>query len=138
MPYLKIRLDSTLCSIGRFYRTLLVKKDLNLFSFGIAIAQSFKAVFNHSFDFETEKYTYFPPYFCIFDKSNRFMHNHTVEDLGNKFIYCYDLGDSWNFIGKVYPKEINKIYRDEFDEEKEVVLIDGAGQVIWEDNIRTF
>ena len=134
MPYLKIRLDSILCEKDRFYRTLLVKKDLELYSFGIAIAQSFRALLYHTFTFESKKTSYYPPFFDENDGIDKSMDDYKVKDLDNEFKYCYDLGECWEFNGKIDKKEINEIYLDEFNEEKEVVLIDGAGQGIWEDN----
>ena len=140
MTYRKIRFDFKYCKSDesdRFFRTLLVKKDLNLLNFGIAIVQAFKGQLTHSFTFEKGNESYIPPYFEYASEGEHFMQNYTVEDLGKKFTFCYDLGDGWYFNAKVYSKEVEDSYEDEDGEEQDVVLIDGAGQGIWEDTCGT-
>ena len=138
MPYVKIRFDFEYCEKDRFFRTLLVKKNLNLLSFGIAIVKAFKGELTHSFTFDTKEISYIPPYFEYTGNGEKYMQDYTVEDLGKKFTFCYDLGECWYFKAKVYSKEIDEVYKDGNGEEQEVVLIDGVGQGIWEDNKETF
>ena len=137
MTYIKIRFDFEDCEKGRFFRTLLVKKDLNLLNFAIAIVESFKGKLTHSFTFQSKKLLYVPPFFEEISEGEEFMQDYTVEDLGKNFVFCYDLGECWNFKAKVYSKEIDEIYEDKNGDEQDAVFIDGAGQGIWEDNKET-
>ena len=137
MTYVKVRFDFEYCEKGRFFRTLLVKKDLNLLTFGIAIVEAFRGKLTHSFTFKAGKELYVPPYFEYLSQGEHFMEEYTVEDLGTKFTFCYDLGECWYFNAKIFSKEIDETYEDENGNEQDAVFLDGAGQGIWEDNKET-
>ena len=58
------------------------------------------------------------------------MDDYTLKDLGNKFTFVYDTGEYWEFEAIVTLSDIPVRGED-------VILIDGAGQGIWEDNIHS-
>lgn len=132
MRYKKIRLDFKYCERGRFYRTLLVKEDLNLVNLGCAIVVAFNGAFEHEFLFNIKGLSFLPKSFLEYHMSDdEYMGDYNLEALGDSFNFTYDTGDGWDFKGKVYKRIV------ELDNEEEVVLIDGAGQGIWEDNIHS-
>ncbi|MGM9970523.1 MAG: hypothetical protein ACI35S_09040 [Anaeroplasma sp.] len=132
MNYKKVKLSFKYCSPKRFYRTLLVKEDTNLVDLGCAIVTAFKGTFEHFFLFNTKTKTYNP---SVFLEDYRFendvlMDDYKLSDLGNKFEFTYDTGDGWDFNGTVTDSNVEVTKED-------IILIDGAGQGIWEDNIHT-
>ena len=135
MKYKKIELTFNHCSNKkRFYRTLLAKEDINLTDLGCAIATAIGTMFEHCFLFETKDKNFMPRAFMEdFVMSNDvLMDNYTLLDLGTKFEYTYDTGDGYDFTGKV--SNTDKEYVEGSDD---VILIDGAGQGVWEDNIHS-
>ncbi len=130
----KIRLDFKYCERGRFYRTLVVKEDINLVDLGCAIVTAFNGAFEHCFYFKTKDYFYNPKVFMDDSLWNNdlLMDDYTLEDLGERFEFCYDSGEGWDFIAKVYKKTVEPINLDD-----DVFLIEGAGLGIFEDNIVT-
>ena len=134
MKYKKIKLSFKYCEKNRFYRTFLVDENLNLKDFGCALITAFNGAFEHNFMFKNKNNTFNPRVFMeefIFE-NDVLMDDYKVADLGDKFEFIYDTGDGWEFDGKVYANTFERDYN-----EQEIVLIDGAGQGIWEDNIRT-
>lgn len=132
----KIRLDFKYCAKGRFYRTLLVKEDINLVDLGCAILTAFNAAFEHCFYFQTKEHNYNPRVFMeeFVDDNDLLMNDYTLEVLGDKFEFCYDTGEGWVFTAKVYKKLVEQ---EILDEDADVFLIEGAGLGIYEDNIST-
>ena len=133
MKYKKVRIDFKYCEKGRFFRTFLIKEDLNLVDLGCAFVTALEGVFEHNFVFYTKDYTYNPRAFLEYDKfdNDLLMDDYNLSDLGDKFEFTYDTGDGWDFDCKVYTKT------EEINSDEEVILIDGAGQGIWEDNIHS-
>lgn len=132
MKYKKIKIEFKKCEKNRFYRTLLVKEDLNLFNLGCAIVTAFGGSFEHHFLIRTEKKNFCPK---IYSKSLNMIDNvlideYTLEDIENTFTFMYDFNSQWHFDGIV-------LETIEFDSKKEVILLDGKGQGIWEDRIKT-
>lgn len=87
----------------------------------------------HCFYFETKDYEFDPAAFLesyVFENSV-YMNFYTIEDLGAKFTFCYDTGDGWDFDCRVYKKSVFLNTSDV------VIILEGAGQGIWEDNIGT-
>lgn len=130
----KIRLDFKYCERGRFYRTLAVKEDINLVDLGCAILTAFNGAYEHCFYFKTKEYTYNPKAFMedSIGGNDLLMDDYTLEALGDHFEFCYDTGEGWDFIAKVYKRPV-----EPENSEDEVFLLDGAGLGIFEDNIST-
>lgn len=132
MNYIKIKLEFEHCEKGRFFRTFLVNPELDLVDFGCAIVTAIHGAFEHCFYFENKEKTFNPRAFFedYCSEKDVLMNNYTVEDLGKKFKFCYDTGDGWDFNGTCTDTNEMVKYKD-------IVLIDGAGLGIWEDNIGT-
>ncbi|MCI5745442.1 MAG: hypothetical protein MR270_04085 [Erysipelotrichaceae bacterium] len=116
----------------RFYRIFYVDNKMNLTEFGCAILTSLYSFFEHSFYFENEKHHYNPRAFIYESRydNDLLMDLYCVEDLGKKFSFCYDTGENYLFEGKVI-QEIDLVNNEK------ILLIDGAGKGIFEDNIST-
>lgn len=143
MIYKKIKVMSTDDS-KRFYRTMYVRSDLNLFQLGVTILSAFNCMFYHMFLFTDKRRSYidsswleddFAVYSPIWEKSMDY-EKCTVKDLtlksNNTFRLCYDTGDNWEFDIKVY-----KVEKD-FDDDFFGRIIDGKGQSILEDHHHLF
>ena len=116
----------------RFYRIIIVREDLDLFTLGVVLGSALGAAFEHYFVFKTKNKTYVPENFQIlYDESHDYMTNYHLRDLGSSFTYLYDTGDGWEFKVKVYEK-IEEIRSRQYSH-----LIDAKGQGIWEDRIST-
>ena len=132
MNYKQIKLTFKYSNPKRFYRTLLTKQNVNLIDLGCAIVTAFGGEFEHLFLFETKTRVYNPKCFMedmVFE-NDVLMDNYTLSDLGDNFIFTYDTGDGWNFSATVTDSDVE-------EKEEDFILIDGAGQGIWEDNIHT-
>ena len=132
MNYKQVKLSFTNCELNRFYRTLLVKEDINLVDLGCAILTAFKGAYEHCFLFKTNGINYNPLAFIVEIQMDDdvLMDDYTLKDLGNKFTFVYDTGEYWEFEAIVTLSDIPVRGED-------VILIDGAGQGIWEDNIHS-
>ncbi|MCR5308654.1 MAG: hypothetical protein K6E21_00895 [Bacilli bacterium] len=133
MNYTKIRLDFKYGPKGRFYRVILVKGNPDLFKFAIMLGTSVEAAFEHCFLITTsDKKSYVQAGFMEepFD-GYKHLGNYKLYDLPEKFCFEYDTGDGWNFDCKRYKKLV------EVESNKDIILLEGAGQGIWEDNITT-
>ena len=115
----------------RFYREILVAKDLNLVYLGCIMCTCIGAEFEHLFLFNKNRTSYVPDAFL--DNSDVYgwlpMKEYMLDDLGDNFTFTYDTGDGWCFNCKVSKKEVDK------DDKALAFLLDGKGQGIWEDNI---
>ena len=58
------------------------------------------------------------------------MDKYCVNDLNDRFSFIYDFDSHWIFDGEVLEEV-------ELEQKKEVILLDGKGQGIWEDRIKT-
>lgn len=132
MKYKEIRLNFSKCQYDRFYRTLLVREDLNLFNLGCAIVTAFGGSFEHHFLFKTKSRNYCPRLYnnSLNQISNVLMDNYHLNDLEDNFLFIYDFNAHWVFDGHIV-----KVV--EIEQTKEVILLDGKGQGIWEDRIKT-
>ncbi len=115
----------------RLSRVLLVRSDIDLFSLGVAIVVSLGGMFEHYFLFRNKTHSFLPENFDQCDDDELFMAHFHLSDLGDQFSFEYDTGDGWDFHVKVSEQSIEKRSR------KWAHVIDGVGQGIWEDNIRT-
>ena len=132
MIYTKIRLDFEYGPKGRFYRVVLVNSDIDLFKLGIAFGVALGATFEHTFMFTAnrKKDNYVDA--SIMENpiyGDKYLGNHYLRELPNIFHYCYDFGDGWDF----YCKKYKKTY--EINSKKELIILEGSGQGIWEDEI---
>ena len=65
MNYKQVKLSFTNCELNRFYRTLLVKEDINLVDLGCAILTAFKGAYEHCFLFKANGINYNPLAFIV-------------------------------------------------------------------------
>ena len=118
----------------RFFRIILVDPDISLFDAAIAILTSLGATFEHLFEVHKGR-----EYYSIPDPEDEDLHwgqshnifDYQLTDISDAFKITYDFGDEWVFHCKAY-KRLVEIRSDE-----PLILLDGAGQGIWEDNIWT-
>lgn len=135
MKYKQIKITFDYAKPNRFYRTLLVKENINLVDLGCAIVSAFNGTFEHYFLFSKDKLTYNPKIYLedsIFE-TELLMNDYNLVELGDKFKFTYDTGEGYDFTCEV--KDTDMTYNE--DENDDVILIAGAGQGIWEDNIHS-
>lgn len=134
MIYTNIRIDFKYGPKERFYRVILVKEDINLFNLGVGLGLALGAEFEHCF-LITERNLHKEYVMAVFMENpvpgSRYLANYTLNDLGDKFCYKYDTGDGWDFMCKKYKRKV------ELDSKEDIIVLTGAGQGIWEDNIRS-
>ena len=130
--YKKIRLEFKDCEKNRFYRTFLVKEDLNLFNFACAIVTAFRGSFEHYFLLRTNEKNYCPKVYVnsLNGVNNVLMDNYTVMDLEDEFSFIYNMNEQWKFNGKIL-ETVESSFK------KEIILLDGKGQGIWEGSLKT-
>ena len=132
MKYIKLRADFEHAEKGRFYRVILVKEDMDLLEFGWRFVCAVHGEMEHMFQFNIGKF-YFLPADCMKDSmpgfEDRWMGCYKLEELGDKFDFTYDMGDGWDFHFKAYKKRVER------DSKAPLIVLEGAGQGIWEDNI---
>ena len=61
------------------------------------------------------------------------MSKYHLSDLGDKFEYCYDTGENYDFDCKVMKRKVNVDYEDE-EEADLAFVVKGAGQGIFEND----
>lgn len=136
MEYIKIRADFKYAEKGRLYRTFLVAKDMGLFELGCHIVSALNGTMEHCFLFRHGKTEMVQaPFMEDPFPGIKFlwMGQYRVEDLPERFDFEYDTGDGWYFCCKKYKKTVVA----SFDSSPRIVILEGAGQGIWEDNIGT-
>lgn len=134
MLYTKIRMDFKYAEKGRFYRVLLIKGNPDLLKLGVALGDAVSVAFEHCFLITCNKratcYVMAPfmeeplPGYCL-------LSSHSLDELPEEFDFEYDTGDGWDFHCKRYKKQV------EMDSAQDLILLEGAGLGVWEDNIRT-
>lgn len=131
MEYFKVKLEFNHKEKDRFYRVLLVKKDLNLVNLGVGIVTAFNGTLEHNFLFTTKTRSYVPRVFMEEGPMNNdvLMDDYTINDLSKEFSFEYDTGEGYEFKSKIYAKTYT------LDSNEEILLIEGAGAGIFEDNI---
>ena len=129
MKYKKVFIYFKNCEKNRFYRTLLAKSDLNLLNFGCAIVTAFGGSLEHYFLFkDVEEYL---SKVLLRYKQGKIVDDYCIDDLSDKFEFVYDLKSKWKFKCEIV-EELEHISN------KDVLLLDGKGQGIWEDRLHTF
>ena len=138
MKYIKLRVDFDEAEKGRFYRIVLVRHDIILEELGRLLVLALGGALEHSFIFRTETASYEPSVWVtskkdtIYLKRKIYAHcDHTIRELPSNFIFWYDTGDDWNFICKKYQKTVEKKSKED------IIVLEGAGLGIWEDNKNT-
>ncbi len=136
MEYIKIRADFKYAEKGRLYRVFLVPKGMGLFELGCHIVSAFRGTLEHCFLYVHNK-TEFVPAAFMEDSfpgiKSLWMGLYDVEDLPGTFEFHYDTGDGWDFCCKKYKRTVNANYKGN----PRIIVLEGAGQGIWEDNIGT-
>ena len=119
-----------------FNRTILVREDINLVELGCVMCTALRTEFEHNFLFIKNKKQFVPD--CFLDDGwyddlieQVPMKKYNLKNLGDKFQFWYDTGDSWLFDCKVYKKDTELVGREI------AYLVDGKGQGVWEDNAYT-
>jgi len=131
MTYTKIRLDFKYGPKGRFYRVILVKDNPSLFKLGVAFGTVLGATFEHCFLFRCKDYVEYVMA-CFMEmplRGYKYLGFYHLSDLPDSFSYEYDTGDGWDFTCKKYKKTV------ELKSKEDIILLEGKGQGIWEDNI---
>lgn len=138
MEYVKIRADFKYAEKGRFYRTVLVPKGIGLFELGCHLVHVFEGTLEHCFLFTYRRTQFVPAAFLEEDLGISkwlWMGQYTIDDLPDTFDFEYDTGDGWDFRCKKYKRTVTREGEDE--ELPRIIILEGAGQGIWEDNIGT-
>ena len=119
----------------RFYREMYVRSDLSLFKLGVCICCSLGAEFEHQFLFEDAERQYLPRDFEETWGNSVFMTKYGLKDIvldkKNRFTLTYDTGEDYEFVITVLEKDV------ELKRRKPAIILKGAGDRIWEDNIST-
>lgn len=130
--FVKIRLDFKYAEKGRFYRTVLVRKDLDLDLLGQLFVEVLGGTMEHCFLYETKEKQFIPQEwmdeFYMSERAEPY-EIHTLDDLPDSFEFQYDTGDGWDFKCKKYAKTVIK------KTNRYIFLLEGAGMGIWEDHI---
>ena len=132
MEYTKIRLDFKYGPKNRFYRVVLIKGNPDLFKLSIMFGTVLGATFEHCFliTYNNRKTQYvMAPFMENPLPGYNYIRKFHLSDLPDNFVFEYDTGDGWDFTCKKYRKSI------EYKSNKDIILLEGAGQGIWEDNI---
>ena len=130
MLYTKVRIDYKYAERGRLYRVFLIKGDPDLHQLGYLFGMSLRWDIDHCFCFVRKMDRRLG--LCSFEEtlygSPDYITCETLSDLGDQFDFEYDYGDCWNFSCRRYKRQID------IDVDLDFIVIEGAGQGIWEDN----
>lgn len=134
MKYTKIRVEFKEFP-KRFYREMYVRSDLSLFKLGVCVCCSLGAEFEHYFLFDDVKRQYVPKDFEDLLDNQVYIGDYSFKDIEldkkNRFFLTYDTGENYEFVITILEKDI------ELSKRKPAIILDGAGDCIWEDNIHT-
>ncbi|MCQ2754983.1 MAG: hypothetical protein MJ231_08080 [bacterium] len=132
MQYTKIRLDFKYGPKNRFYRVVLIKGNPDLFKLSVELGTAVGAMFGHCFLITCKRrgiHYVMAPFMEEPRDGYKYLRNYHLNDLPDSFDFEYDTGDGWDFSCKRYKKYV------EIKSNKNLILLEGAGQGIWEDNI---
>lgn len=130
MLYRKVRI-SGLDDKKRLYRVLYVPHHLNLSEFAQIIRETFRMNGGHLYEFRkgqlnwTERREEFQDWD---DSPGMEMRDYGLLEPGNTYRFIYDYGDDWEFEIRIFKAE------KEFDTDLPVIVLEGTGRGIWEDN----
>lgn len=125
--YIKIK-ASYKYNKDRLYRTILVKPHTNLVDLGAILCAVFGSQLEHPYMFYTKYANYVPRLLMDDEADSCCMEDFALDDLDDTFTFHYDFGEDWSFTCRKYKRE--SILQDT----RTVILLDGKGQGIWEDN----
>lgn len=132
MRYIKVKVSFCFAP-KRLYRVLLVPEETNLVRFAQILGDSLHFEWEHLFRFSTKTANYEADYddFVSYFKpqNSQLMRDCTIENLGGTAVFEYDFGEGWKFNVRIYKRRVER------EGDKEVWLLEGAGQGIWEDEI---
>lgn len=132
MQYTKIRLDFKYGPKNRFYRVVLIKGNPDLFKLSVELGTAVGAAFEHCFLITCKRrkvHYVMAPFMEEPLDGYKYLRNYHLKDLPDSFDFEYDTGDGWDFSCKRYKKYVD------IKSNKNLILLEGAGQGIWEDNI---
>lgn len=132
MLYTKIRMDYINGPKDRFYRVILVKGNPNLFQLGVILGTVVGAEFEHCFliTCKDENVSYvMSPFMEEPLDGFKYLGHYYLSDLPDNFTYEYDTGESWDFDCVCYKEKV------ELKANRAVIILEGKGQGIWEDNV---
>lgn len=129
MKYTKIRLDFKYAEKGRFYRVVLVKGNPTLDILGEMFVNALGGELEQCFLYHSKDVEYIPQEWLDDWSRGEPIEIHYLSELNNTFEFDYDTGDGWDFICKKYVKPV------EIDKDVPILITEGAGMGIWEDNI---
>lgn len=141
MKYQKLKLEFKYGPKGRFYRVVLAKKGLNLRILGCYLVEALGGELEHMFLYRDknnhyEDETWIEESFYMYTKIKELDYTKfTLDDLSQHFDFCYDTGDGYDFKCTRYKKEVEMDDEEYLD--KPLIILEGKGQGIWEDNIGT-
>lgn len=131
MLYRKIRV-SHLDDKTKLYRIFYVPEDIRLNDLASVIRETFRMEEGHLYEFRKGKISYVmktdDPYGYHDDYGDYDMSEHTIHDPGDQYRFIYDYGDHWEFEVRIF--KLTK----EIDSNFPVIVLEGKGQGIWEDN----
>lgn len=134
MTYTKIRMDFyDQPSKNRFYRVVLVKGNPDLFKLSIMLLTAVKSQFEHCFLIQENSDSCYvmAPFMDEPMYGYKYLGNYHLSDLPDEFTLEYDTGDGWEFNCKKEKETL------ELDFKRDIMLYEGAGFGILEDNIHT-
>lgn len=126
MKYTRIGMDFNYPVKDRFYRVVLIKGNSDL----LRLEEALGAESTYDFHFRAS----FKNYQEAWAVQNGYegdccLARHLFSDLPNAFRCCYDIGDDWEFRCKPYKRKAKR------EEGENIILPEGKGQGVWEDNI---
>lgn len=137
MLYTKIKIEDKYYP-KRLYRVVLIKGNPRLSILGAVFGKIFEAWFEHYFMFRRRNESFVAnSWLNQFDpmESECSISYSYLDDLGEEFEYEYDTGEGYEFRCKRYKKQ-QEINREDLDEDEypDVIVIEGKGAGIFEDN----
>lgn len=141
MKYQKLKLEFKYGPKGKFYRVVLVRKGLTLRTLGCYLVEALGGELEHMFLYKDknnhyEDETWVGDFLFMHTRIKEFDYTkYTLDDLSQHFDFCYDTGDGYDFKCTRYKKEVEM--DDEEYSNKPLIILEGKGQGIWEDNICT-
>lgn len=128
MKYTKILIEDSEFP-DKFYRTILVKGNPDLFKLATFYAYILNTEIYHCYYFETKHTEYVMAPFMEDRglKWYKYLANYNLSDLPKYFTYCYDTGECYDFNSTILGTV-------EYDSLCSFVLLEAKGQGVWEDN----
>lgn len=132
MKYTKITLNFKYGPKDRFYRVVLVKNNPNLLKLGVEFATVLGTELEHCFLFTCDNNISYvmAPFMEMPIGCYKYLAKYYLKDLPQNFCFEYDTGDGWDFDCTIDETM-------ELDREEDIILLEGKGQGVWEDNIST-